>query len=102
VYSQTFLAHLDSVAARCNYSDYIKKYLRYPPHGLLPLPGASTDFDPGCDVWDEIVTAATLLNPAFDYYHIFDMVSALSNCGCYSCVLDTFSQWPIMSDVLYP
>jgi hypothetical protein len=77
VYSQTFLARLDSVAARCNYSNYIEKHLRYPPEGLLPLPGASPEVDPDCDVWDEILTAAVLLNPAFDMYHIFDTVSAL-------------------------
>jgi carboxypeptidase D len=77
VYSQTFLAHLDSVAARCNYSNYMEKHLRYPPQGLLPLPGASTDFDPDCDIWDEIVNAMMLVNPGFNYYHIFDTVSAL-------------------------
>jgi carboxypeptidase D len=77
VYSQTFLAHLDSVAARCNYSNYIENHLRYPPKGLLPLPGSSTTADPDCDVWDEIATAAALLNPGFDMYHILDTVSAL-------------------------
>lgn len=54
----------------------MEKYLTYPPRGMLPLPGASTIFDPGCDVWDEIVNAAVILNPGFDYYHIFDMVGA--------------------------
>ncbi|KAF8505431.1 Alpha/Beta hydrolase protein [Russula emetica] len=82
-FNQTFLAHLDSVAARCNYSNYMEKYLRYPPEGPLPLPGALPNGDPDCDIWDEILTAAQLLNPAFDVYHIFDT-------------------WPIMSDVLYP
>lgn len=55
----------------------MEKYLKYPPEGLLPLPGASPEIDPDCDVWDEIVTAAMLVNPAFDVYHIFDMVGAL-------------------------
>jgi carboxypeptidase D len=77
VYSQTFLAHLDSVAARCNYSDYVEKHVSYPPKGLLPLPGASPNVEQDCDVWDEIVDAAMLVNPAFDYYHILDTVSAL-------------------------
>jgi len=81
VYSQTFLKHLDSVAAACHYSDYVEKHVTYPPHGLLPLPGKSTEFDPGCDVWDEIFNAALLVNPAFNIYHIFDM-------------------WPILWDVL--
>ena len=55
----------------------MEKYVKYPPEGLLPLPGASTTFDPGCDVWDEILNASMILNPAFDYYHISDMVSEL-------------------------
>jgi carboxypeptidase D len=41
------------------------------------LPGASTESDAGCDVWDEIFNAAVLVNPAFNVYRIFDMVSAL-------------------------
>ena len=75
--SQTFLKHLDSVAKACNYSDYMEKHVTYPPRGLLPLPGTSTEADPGCDVWDEIFNAALLVNPAFNIYRIFDMVSAL-------------------------
>ena len=79
MYSQTFLSHLDSVAAGCNYSDYIANHLSYPPKGLLPLPGASPTLDQGssCDVWDEIATAAVLLDPGFNVYHILDTVSAL-------------------------
>ncbi|KAI0002905.1 alpha/beta-hydrolase [Russula compacta] len=71
-FNQTFLAHLDSVAAACNYSGYMKKHVRYPPRGRLPLPGQSTEADPGCDVWNEIFEAALLVNPAFNIYHIFD------------------------------
>jgi carboxypeptidase D len=74
VHSQTFLAHLDSVAAKCKYADYMEKHVTYPPRGLLPLPGTSTEADPGCNVWDEIVEAALIVNPAFNIYHIFDMV----------------------------
>jgi carboxypeptidase D len=74
-HSQTFLTHLDSVAAACNYSDYMKKYVTYPPKGQLPLPGESTECDPGCDVWTEIVYAALTLNPAFNIYRIFDQVN---------------------------
>jgi len=55
----------------------MEKHLRYPPKGLLPLPGASPEVDTDCDVWDEIETAAGLLNPAFDIYHIFHTISAL-------------------------
>lgn len=53
----------------------MEKYVTYPPLGLLPLPGTSTEGDGECDVWDEIFDAALLVNPAFNMYHIFDMVS---------------------------
>ncbi|KAI0301888.1 Alpha/Beta hydrolase protein [Multifurca ochricompacta] len=75
-FNQTFLAHLDSVAEACNYADYIQKHVTYPPQGLLPLPGKSTEADPGCDVWDTIFDAALLVNPAL------------------------ISIWPILWDVL--
>ena len=52
----------------------MEKYVTYPPRGRLPLPGSSTEADPGCDVWDEIFDAALIVNPAFNMYHIFDMV----------------------------
>ncbi|EJF60058.1 alpha/beta-hydrolase [Dichomitus squalens] len=80
-FNQTFLAHLDSVAEKCNYTGYVAKHVTFPPKGLLPLPGKSTEFDHGCDVWDAIFDAALLVNPAFNIYRIFDT-------------------WPILWDVL--
>ena len=80
MYSQTFLAQLDNVAAMCNFTDYMRKYVTYPPHGPLPglpLPGTSLDFDVECDVWDMIYNASQFVNPAFNIYHILDTVSAL-------------------------
>ena len=73
--SQSFLAQIDEVANTCNYNSYLQKYLSYPPPPApFPLPGKSVEYDPGCDVWDQIVDAALLLNPAFNIYRIFDMV----------------------------
>ncbi|KAI0820727.1 alpha/beta-hydrolase [Trametes gibbosa] len=80
-FNQSFMAHLDSVAESCGYTGYFDKHVTYPPQGLLPLPGKSTNADPGCDVWDEIFDAAVLVNPAFNIYRIFDT-------------------WPILWDVL--
>ncbi|TFY76116.1 hypothetical protein EWM64_g7897 [Hericium alpestre] len=71
-FNQSFMAELDSIAARCNYSDYFEKHVSYPPTGLLPLPGRSTEFERGCDVWDMIFDAAVIVNPAFNIYRIFD------------------------------
>ncbi|CDO76357.1 hypothetical protein BN946_scf185011.g21 [Trametes cinnabarina] len=64
--------------------DFVHKYqgvFSFKYVGLLPLPGRSTEADPGCDVWDEIFDAALKVNPAFDIYRIFDT-------------------WPILWDVL--
>ncbi|KAI0773570.1 alpha/beta-hydrolase [Fomes fomentarius] len=80
-FNQSFLAELDSTAARCNYANYFEKHVTYPPKGLLPLPGKSTEADRGCDVWDTIFDAAVTVNPAFNIYRIFDT-------------------WPILWDVL--
>lgn len=66
--------NLDAKAAACNYTGYVAKHVTYPPQGLLPLPGKSTSFDKGCDLWDEIFNAALVLNPAFNIYRIFDTV----------------------------
>ncbi|TFK35086.1 alpha/beta-hydrolase [Crucibulum laeve] len=71
-FNQTFMAQLDKIAATCNYANYTKQHLTYPPTGLLPLPGKSTSADRGCDVWDMIFDAALLVNPAFNIYRIFD------------------------------
>ena len=74
--SQTFMAELDKKAASCNYAGYVSKHVKYPPKGLLPLPGKSIGADKGCDLWDDIFHAALIVNPAFNMYRIFDTVSA--------------------------
>jgi carboxypeptidase D len=72
-FNQSFMSHLDKQAVACNYAGYVDKHVTYPPNaGLLPLPGESTEADPGCDVWNEIFHAALLINPAFNVYRIFD------------------------------
>lgn len=68
------MAELDALALRCNYADYFEKFVTYPPKGLLPLPGKSTEADRGCDAWDTIFDEALTINPAFNIYRIFDTV----------------------------
>ena len=68
------MAQLDAGAASCGYTSYFDEHVTYPPKGLLPLPGNSTEGDRGCRFWDEIFEAALLINPAFDIYRIFDTV----------------------------
>jgi hypothetical protein len=57
----------------------MSQYLIYPPNGPLPLPGSSVEYDPDCDVWDDIFNAALMINPAFNMYRIFDVVSSLQS-----------------------
>lgn len=77
-FNQSFLAYIDQVADSCNYTSYLSKYLTYPPPPApFPLPGSSTTADPGCDLFDDIVSAALVLNPAFNVYRIFDMPPVL-------------------------
>jgi carboxypeptidase D len=71
------MAYLDKQAEVCHYAGYLEKYLHYPPIGSMPLPGNSTIADPGCDLWSDIFDAALLINPAFNIYRIFDVVSVM-------------------------
>ncbi|KAG8806089.1 hypothetical protein FRC17_005184 [Serendipita sp. 399] len=76
-FNQTFMKELDKINKKCGYANYMDKYLKYPPRGKLPLPGHSTQFDPGCDVWTLIFEAALIINPAFNVYRIFDVYPVL-------------------------
>ena len=71
------MKYIDEQNKKCNYAGYLDKYLKYPPQGPLPLPGNDVEFDPGCDLWSDIYSAALVINPAFNVYRIFDMVSIL-------------------------
>ncbi|KAH9997007.1 Alpha/Beta hydrolase protein [Russula vinacea] len=65
--SQSFLAQIDQIADKCNYTSYLEKYLTYPPPPA-PFPLlTSIETDPS------IKSAALRLNPAFNVYRIFDM-----------------------------
>lgn len=77
--SQTYLEYLDQKAAACNYTNYVSTYVKYPPKGLLPLPGDSIEFADGCDVWDDIFNNALIINPAFNIYRIWDTASKLAS-----------------------
>ncbi|KAF8628120.1 hypothetical protein AX15_004076 [Amanita polypyramis BW_CC] len=75
--NSTFMNQLDQVAMQCKYSGYMDKYVTFPPKGLLPLPGTDTFADPGCDVWDMILNATLITNPAFNIYRILDVYPVL-------------------------
>ncbi|GJE91542.1 alpha/beta hydrolase [Phanerochaete sordida] len=77
----TFMAHIESIADSCGYTDYSKKFVTYPPKGPLPVPRTNNEGAAGCKVWKQIFKAAVLTNPAFNIYRIFDT-------------------WPVLWDVL--
>lgn len=77
-HSRPFLTHIDQVADSCHITSYISEYLTYPfPPAPFPLPGSSTEADPGCDAYTEMIYVALTLNPTFSRYRIFDMVCRL-------------------------
>ncbi|KAA1473927.1 alpha/beta-hydrolase [Dentipellis sp. KUC8613] len=77
-FNQSFMQQLDQRAESCHYTDYLQKYISYPPPPApFPLPGSSVEFDDGCDVWSDIVGAALLLNPAFNVYRVYDVYPVL-------------------------
>lgn len=57
-------------AEKCGYNKFLAEALQYPPP--KDFPKSPSPNQPGCDVWDQIVTAATLINPCFNMYHITD------------------------------
>jgi len=44
--------------------------MTFPPPGLLPKPLNQYGSISGCDLWDAVDAAATLLNPCFDVYQV--------------------------------
>ena len=52
------------------------------------MPGHSIDVEPECNLWTDIFNAALLINPAFNEYRIFDMVSI--DASALSALTDSF------------
>jgi len=73
-FNDTFKAYIHKKADACGYTDYLNTYLTFPPPGPFPsnLPGTdstgSTSAD--CDVFTDIFTAISILNPCFDIYQV--------------------------------
>ncbi|KAF1814096.1 alpha/beta-hydrolase [Eremomyces bilateralis CBS 781.70] len=67
--NETFMADIHARAESCGYTDYFNKYFTFPPVGKMDLP-PQTGNDPGCDLWGDIYTAVSLINPCFSVYEI--------------------------------
>ncbi|KAL8817509.1 MAG: hypothetical protein Q9223_003672 [Gallowayella weberi] len=64
----SFTADIQSRAASCGYTSFLETYLTFPPPG--PLPGPPNSSIEGCDVFNDIFNAVSLINPCFDIYQI--------------------------------
>lgn len=63
---------MDDIHARadkCGYTEYMNKYLKFPPVSKLPEPKHTAN-DDGCALWNDILNAVLLTNPCFDMYQV--------------------------------
>ena len=67
--NETFMADIRAQAASCGYTDYFNDSFTFPPKGKM-YPPAKTGRDPGCDIWTDIFSAVSLVNPCFSVYEI--------------------------------
>ena len=68
--NETFMTSINQRAEQCGYFSFMEKALTFPPAGKFTAPNDSA---PGCDVWNDIVTAAIYVNPCFNIYHLTDV-----------------------------
>ncbi|KAJ5780783.1 hypothetical protein N7457_005943 [Penicillium paradoxum] len=75
--NDTFMSEINQRADQCGYTKFLERALTYPPP--QPFPVAPDPYKPGCDVWNQIVKAATYVNPCFNVYHLTDFCPFLWN-----------------------
>ncbi|KAH8895681.1 serine carboxypeptidase [Thozetella sp. PMI_491] len=75
-FNDSFTQSIRTTADQCGYTDYMRKYLTFPPAGVQPsiLPGMinETTIKPECDLFTNVFLAANELNPCFSVYSIFN------------------------------
>ena len=67
--NDSFTADIHKRAKECGYTDYMEKYLTFPPVSKLPQPEKNGKSE-GCGLWNDILNAVFLTNPCFDMYAI--------------------------------
>ncbi|THG97171.1 hypothetical protein EW026_g4786 [Hermanssonia centrifuga] len=79
-FNASFYAQLQNISDTCGYTDYLDKFVTYPPAGQLPLPAGAT-IDPvtkavgisaACRMHSPIQREVSILNPVFDVYRVSD------------------------------
>ena len=71
-FNSSFMATLQNISDTCGYTDYLDKYVTYPPAGPLPLPYPKGVNARECDIADPIYDAVSTVNPVFDIYRVTD------------------------------
>jgi carboxypeptidase D len=68
--NQTFLDDIHARDENCGYAAFREVAMQFPPNGTLPTPpNLNTDME-GCDVYDDVISAAMLVNPCWDVYQV--------------------------------
>ncbi|EKM80732.1 hypothetical protein AGABI1DRAFT_37296 [Agaricus bisporus var. burnettii JB137-S8] len=67
-FNSSFWDQLQKISDDCGYTDYLDKFVTYPPTGLLPIVGDRS----GCSIFRLIQRAVGVLNPAFNVYRVTD------------------------------
>ncbi|KAJ6111286.1 hypothetical protein N7486_003521 [Penicillium sp. IBT 16267x] len=68
--NETFMADINKKSESCGYNKFLEAALTFPPPKDFPV--APEPYQDGCDLWDQIVKAATYVNPCFNMYHLTD------------------------------
>ncbi|KAI0698230.1 alpha/beta-hydrolase [Cytidiella melzeri] len=84
-FNASFYAQLQNISDTCGYTDYLDKFVTYPPAGQLPLPAGATFNSttkavgvlPSCRMHSPIQRQVSIINPAFDVYRVSDTFPTL-------------------------
>lgn len=68
-FNQTFMDDIHNRSEACGYTEYMEKYLTFPPPSKLPYPDMDANTE-GCGLWEDIYNAVFYTNPCFDVYAI--------------------------------
>lgn len=68
--NQTFIDDIHNRSEKCGYTAFMNDNLVFPPNGTLPVPPNIDYTMDGCSVWNDIINAASLINPCFDVYQV--------------------------------
>jgi carboxypeptidase D len=74
-FNDSFRDSVSKAAQKCGYTNYLAKYLAFPPAGIQPaiLPGLEPNgqnYLEGCDLFIQVFLAAAEVNPCFSPYTI--------------------------------